>query len=426
MKIHLKTFILLGVLAMLSLGLNSYAQDNTAKFKLKPGAYGKLCLDCHPGFQDKLKKQHVHTPVKNGNCSGCHNPHTSAFSKLLESDASKICASCHKTLVVANPLSVHKPVADGACMKCHDPHSSVNKNNLLKTGNELCLECHKSLADTLAKIKVKHNPVEKGCLNCHDPHASAKDDSLLKERVTALCIGCHKTDRPSFIKQHMNYPVATSRCTSCHDPHGSDRKGILYNNVHKPVSTRMCNQCHEEATSGTPLKIKREGAELCRGCHSDMFNATFGKKRMHSPLLSKKGCLTCHNPHAAKEKGLLKESPLVLCGSCHADTIKRQAKSVTKHEPVKNGNCVACHDPHASDSALLAKQASVVDLCASCHDWMKHSTHPIGDKFVDPRNKNATLNCLSCHRSHGTEYKGMMPFPAISDLCTQCHEQFRR
>jgi len=426
MRLHLKAFLVLAVMALACSSMVAYAQDNSAKFKLKPGAYGKLCLGCHATFDEKLKKPFVHTPVKQGDCSGCHNPHTSAFPKLLEADTTKTCAGCHKNLVGAEAKSVHKPVAEGRCMKCHDPHSAANKDNLLKAGNALCLDCHKSMATSLAKVKVKHNPVEKGCLTCHDPHSSVKDDSLLRDRVTALCIGCHKTDKPNFVRQHMNYPVAGSRCTSCHDPHGSDRKGILYNNVHKPVATRMCNQCHEEATAASPLKTKREGGELCRGCHSDMYNTTFGKNRVHSPLFSKKGCLSCHNPHAGKEKGLLKQPTLVLCGSCHADTIKRQEKSPTKHEPVASGNCTACHDPHGSDNALLAKQASVIDQCATCHDWMKHSTHPIGDKYVDPRNKNATVNCLSCHRSHGTEYKGLRPFPVISDLCVQCHDQFRR
>jgi predicted CXXCH cytochrome family protein len=329
-------------------------------------------------------------------------------------------------MIPTDAKSSHKVVAEGNCMKCHDPHSANNKNNLLKAGNELCIDCHKALGNKISQAKFKHNPVEKGCTVCHDPHASTKDDFLLKDKVTALCSGCHKTDKPAFIKRHMNYPVASARCTSCHDPHGSNVQGILYNNVHKPVASRMCNQCHEEPTSANPLKTKREGVELCKGCHNDMYNTTFGKNRIHSPLLSKRGCLSCHNPHAGKEKGLLKEPMLILCGKCHVSTIQRQTKSVTKHEPVRNGDCTACHDPHSSDFALLSKQPTVIDLCATCHDWMKHSTHPIGEKFRDPRNKNLSLNCLSCHRSHGTEFKSMLPAPSVSELCVQCHEKFRR
>jgi predicted CXXCH cytochrome family protein len=418
--------IFLGVMVFLFAITHAYGQDNTTKFKLKQGAYGKLCLECHPAFQEKLKMPFVHTPLKKGDCTGCHNPHAASHGKLLEGDSKKICSSCHADIIPSGSISTHKVVLDGECMKCHDPHSSNSKNNLVKAGNALCLDCHKSIGDAVTKNKHKHNPVEKGCFTCHEPHASAKGEFLLKNKTNALCVGCHPTNRPTFAKQHMNYPVASSNCTSCHDPHGSDIKGILYNNVHRPVSSRMCNQCHGDPASPDSLKTKREGNELCRGCHNEMFNKTFARNRIHSPLLSKKGCLSCHNPHAAKEKGLLKQSTIVLCGQCHADTIKRQEKSVTKHEPVMNGDCAACHDPHSSDNVFLAKQSSVIDLCANCHDWMKHSTHPIGDKIIDPRNKNLTLNCLSCHRSHGTEYKGMMPNKSVSELCTQCHEQFRR
>lgn len=417
---------LLTVIISLVVISSSYSQENALKFKLKPGANGKICLNCHNNFQEKLKKPFVHTPVKAGECTGCHSPHTSSHGKLLAADPTKICYSCHAQMSHTNDSSVHKVVAEGNCVKCHDPHAANNKNSLLKAGNELCLECHKEMGATLSKVKFKHSPVAKGCLNCHDPHASSKFGFLLKNDVPALCIGCHKIDRPIFAKQHMNYPVAKSRCTSCHNPHGSDNPGILFNTVHKPVANKQCNQCHDEPTSADPLRTKRIGYELCKGCHNDMVNKTFGKKQMHWPLLSKEGCLTCHNPHAAPRKGLLKDNMISLCGKCHKDTIKRQEQSLTKHPPIQEGDCTACHDPHASDNTFLTTQPSTIELCGTCHDWQKHSTHPIGDKFKDPRDKNITVQCLSCHRSHGTEYKHFIPFSTTTELCTQCHEQFKR
>jgi DmsE family decaheme c-type cytochrome len=403
-----------------------HAQDTELKYKLKPGAAGKLCLQCHDAFKEKLTKPSIHTPLKKGECIGCHNPHASDHGKLLAADLINICATCHKTMIPADAKSVHKPVGEGTCTKCHDPHSAPAKFNLLKGGNDLCLECHKGMGETLAKIKFKHFPVTKGCLTCHDPHASTKSASLLKDSVPALCLGCHKPDKPNFAKAHMGYPVAGARCTGCHDPHGSDRNGILYNNVHKPVMSKMCAQCHEANNSATPLKTKKGGYELCRGCHSTLINGMFAKNRVHWPILGKEGCLSCHNPHAAKQKGLIKADLITTCGKCHQDTIRRQEKSLTKHEPIKDGKCISCHDPHASDNLFLFNQTSVIDLCGTCHDWQKHSTHPIGEKKRDPRNKNLYLQCLSCHRAHGTEYKHFIPYPTTSDLCTQCHEQFKR
>lgn len=404
-----------------------YAADAEKQFKLKPGAKGTLCLKCHNSFQEKMARKFVHTPLKNKDCSGCHNPHTSKHGKLLAADAKSMCATCHNSMIVANAKSVHKVVADGGCMKCHDPHSAAIKDNLLKEGRQLCVSCHKKLGEKLAKNKFKHSPVESNCLTCHLSHSSDKGPALLKNGITELCVGCHQTNKPVFIKKHMNYPMDKSLCTGCHNPHGSDVMGLLKNTVHSPVAKKMCNQCHEDATSPTPLKTRKEGMGLCRGCHNDMLNKTFDKNRVHWPLLSKMSCLGCHNPHASDEKSLVRAPMAQMCGKCHIDTMKRQQNISSKHEPVAEGRCNECHDPHSSNFLYLTKKNFDFDMCAAaCHDWTKHSTHPIGEKAHDPRNKNLTVSCASCHRTHGTEFKKMLHYKTTTELCIQCHEKFSR
>jgi len=418
--------------------------QNQNKFRLKPGAEGKLCLNCHNDFEVKLKRKFVHTPVKTAECSGCHNPHTSAHGKLLDASPGRICVKCHEKVIPAKAASTHKVAVEGNCVKCHDPHAADNKANLLKAGNELCIGCHKTIGDTIAKIKFKHNPVESGCLNCHDPHASEKSAHLLKSPVPGLCVECHKPDSPRFVSQHVNYPVAKANCVSCHNPHGSNTAGILFDTVHAPVASKRCNQCHDAATSSTPFKTRRAGFELCRGCHSSMMNETFSKNRVHWPLVDETGCLHCHEAHASSQKKLLKAEEASLCGTCHKDTMEWQVRLAEKqkqekaalkgrvekgaftHEPIQNGNCTACHSPHASDSVNLMSQASTIEGCGACHDWLKHTSHPMGEKVVDPRNKNIKTDCLSCHRSHGTGYRSMITFPAVTDLCVQCHAKLRR
>ena len=418
--------------------------QNQNKFRLKPGAQGKLCLNCHNDFEEKLKSKFVHTPVKTAECSGCHNPHTSAHGKLLDASTSTICLKCHDDVIPKKAISTHKVAVEGNCVKCHDPHASNNKGNLLKAGNELCISCHKTLGDAIAKVKFKHSPVESGCLNCHDPHGSEKSAHLLKSPVPGLCVECHKPDSPRFVSQHVDYPVAKANCVSCHNPHGSNMGGILFDTVHAPVANKRCNQCHDAATSPTPFKTRRPGFELCRGCHSSMMNETFSKNRVHWPLVDETGCLHCHEAHASSQKKLLKAEEANLCGTCHKDTMERQMRLAEKekqekaaskgrvekgaftHDPIQNGNCTACHSPHASDNVNLMSQASIIDGCGTCHDWLKHSSHPTGEKYPDPRNKNLKMDCLSCHRSHGTGYRYMITFPAVTDLCVQCHAQLKR
>jgi predicted CXXCH cytochrome family protein len=137
-------------------------------------------------------------------------------------------------------------------------------------------------------------------------------------------------------------------------------------------------------------------------------------------------CLTCHNPHASRWKGLLAASPVVLCGRCHADTIRRQERSAVKHTPMQQGECTTCHDPHASDQPLLFTQASVLEGCGACHDFKGHQAHPIGGELVDPRNRNLGIDCLSCHRAHGTDFKRLFPYPTNQELCTKCHQALMR
>src|SRR4030067_2058900 len=215
MKLTIKFLLLFLAIALISTVAIAYSQN---KFKLKPDAKGKLCLECHDAFKEKLKNPFIHTPVKSGECTECHNPHSSFHGKLLDEDPNKIGNKCHEGIVPKNPKSGHKVVMEGNCVKCHDPHASNNKFVLLKAGNELCFDCHKNIGSALTKIKFKHNPVEKGCTNCHDPHSSAKALHLLKTDLVALCVNCHQTNRPAFAKQHMNYPVAKADCSSCHNP----------------------------------------------------------------------------------------------------------------------------------------------------------------------------------------------------------------
>ena len=391
---RLRALTLALVLALLPSLAGSVAQAQN-KFRLKPGAAGKVCLDCHTEFGDKLKKKFVHTPVKTGDCAGCHSPHTSDHGKLLAASPAAICLNCHPGVVPKKAISAHKVAIEGNCVKCHDPHASNNKANLLKVGNDLCVSCHKTIGDEIAKVKVKHLPVSNDCL-------------------------------------------------SCHNPHGSNTAGILFDTIHPPVASKRCTQCHNAAASPEPFATRRSGFELCRGCHSTMVNEAFGKRRVHWPLVEKKGCLNCHEAHASRQKKLLNVPEAALCGRCHQDTADNQARLADRekqeqptskarvvkgsltHAPVRDGTCTACHAPHASDSARLMRTASVVDGCGMCHDWLKHTSHPMGEKYVDIRRKNLSVNCLSCHRSHGTGNRYMLTFASATELCVQCHKQLRK
>ncbi len=418
------TIACVSVVVLLGFSPAARSQDNP--YRLKDADQKKLCLACHDDFAQKLQKRFVHTPVRTGGCSGCHDPHVSSFGKLLSADPRQICIGCHDGIIPANAKSAHKVVADGECAKCHDPHASDNPSNLVARGNDLCFLCHKDMGTAIAQAKFRHSPVEQGCLTCHGPHGSDQAASLLKKALPELCLTCHKPDSPAFVAQHMKYPVAKANCTSCHDPHGSNQPALLLNSVHPPVADGSCNRCHESPDSATPFATRQQGFELCKGCHNDMVNATMAKGHLHWPVADKKGCVNCHNPHASKYPKLLKAKTPELCRDCHADTLKRIAVMPVKHAPVEAGSCMDCHSPHGADGMYLLDAPSVGQVCGKCHDYDTHSAHPIGEKAVDPRNKNLRVDCLSCHKGHGTEFKWMLLNETTTELCTRCHKKLAR
>jgi predicted CXXCH cytochrome family protein len=432
---HLPVSILLAfcILCLLIVARPAYPQED---FKLQPGAEGKICLKCHETFQQTLKSRAVHQPLKTGKCADCHDPHTSAHKNLLTSDINALCNGCHQELLPQKARSTHKVVAAGECVKCHASHASENNFILLKAGNALCGDCHQDVGTKVKEARFKHDPLmkDKGCLNCHDPHASVKSDYLLKNVVPALCTECHKTDALSFKRKHLDYPVADTNCDSCHSAHGSNTRGILYDNVHPPVAENKCTQCHVKADAPDAKRTKKQGTELCKECHRDSVESIFTKNRVHWPLTDKTGCLNCHSPHGSRQKKLLEESVRGTCGRCHKDTVELQQWSINNPkntnlcEPVKTGSCISCHSPHAADYLLLMPNASISNgICGKCHEWETHSTHPIGEKAIDPRDKNLTVECLSCHKACGTGNKpNMMPFETTYDLCIQCHPERRK
>jgi len=418
-----KSVLLLAIFSLIIPLTAAYAQG---KFKLKEGAAGTICLDCHEGLQEKMKKPFVHSPLADGDCIGCHNPHTSNFDMLMAAPADTICYTCHDSVVPEDAKSVHQVVIDGQCTLCHDPHASENEFNLLKKGSELCYECHQEMADKVEKNKYTHPPVREDCLGCHNAHSSDKNNSLLTDNSPTLCLQCHETDKETFKSLHREYPVQKADCTSCHDPHGSSTAAMLYDNVHEPVAKRNCEQCHVAASSAEPFSLKAAGHETCMACHYEMITDALNQTNLHWPLVDGKSCMNCHSPHASPEKNLISQPMLEMCGKCHADTVARQERSATPHPPIAEGRCGECHSPHSSDYQFLRKEESIIELCADCHEWQTHTTHPIGEDYVDPRNPNLTLQCASCHRTHGTEYKQFLYFSTANELCVQCHARFRR
>lgn len=169
--------------------------------KLSQKPQKESCYACHDNYEkdEPGRKKYVHTPVAQGECTGCHEPHFSSLPKLQKS--AKGCAECHDPF--PSEGSVHDPVERGECASCHGPHIGVAPKQLVREGNALCLGCHEkvhrqhisaTVSDPNKPIRVPADiPREKGnlsCVGCHLPHQSA-ERLLFRKEQGKLCKTCH-------------------------------------------------------------------------------------------------------------------------------------------------------------------------------------------------------------------------------------------
>lgn len=264
----------------------------------------------------------------------------------------------------------------------------------------MCAECH---SETLEGIAFVHGPAAAGqCTACHAPHVSA-EPRLLRSKDPALCLDCHSDIADRLSESKHKHPPVEASCLSCHKPHGAANKSML-----TATAPKLCNECHEE------IAEKVSGA-TCK----------------HSPAAAEGGCTSCHDAHASKSEGMLRqESSAKVCLSCHDKAVKvgdrtllnmadYLAKNPIHHGPIRDGSCMPCHDPHgANRPALLAKSlpdklyapysADAYGLCFDCHDAEAFASSEGGDTQF--RNGNRNLHFLHVNKS----FKGRS--------CRACHD----
>lgn len=200
-----------------------------------------------------------------------------------------------------------------------------------------------------------------------------------------------------------------------------------------------------------PAAIK---SETCLTCHPDKEEGKF----VH-PAVGM-GCESCHQ--AASGKGKTTITPVAtggeLCATCH-----EAKKDSVLHKPYRDGQCLICHDPHTSNFPRQVRAETNL-LCLSCHGVNQPDVkvnrevetvsllgrqtlaledyrqavkigldrsgtrghpimgHPITGK--DPRQKDATISCLSCHAPHSSPAAKLLPadIKAETELCGECHQ----
>jgi len=189
---------------------------------LKKGFDRGLCLDCHKKTAESISNVKFHKAESfNDNCLTCHNSHNGSDKKLLKDQEINLCLGCHGNDQVKHAKmdwtkldkkNWHEPVKDGNCSQCHQVHGSKDRN-LLKSGYKNisysqnieedaknCFECHK-----VEKFQNKHAVSEtqfrNGNVNLHFLHLNSKNGS----RNCHTCHEVHASNNLYLIKDNFQY-----------------------------------------------------------------------------------------------------------------------------------------------------------------------------------------------------------------------------
>jgi predicted CXXCH cytochrome family protein len=188
----------------------------------------KLCVSCHEEIEQLIATGPiVHSPVNQSRqCETCHYGHSSMLPKLLKKSPLDTCLTCHdreiilkdgrKTedmvaLLKENP-NHHGPIRQADCSACHNPHASPYFNLLREAYPELfyapfdlnnyklCFECHRSELVS-SKNGVGLTQFRNGELNLHYVHVNRED----RGRTCRACHAVHASKNYAHVSESVPY-----------------------------------------------------------------------------------------------------------------------------------------------------------------------------------------------------------------------------
>ncbi|MCX5689673.1 MAG: hypothetical protein NTV94_07805, partial [Planctomycetota bacterium] len=246
----------------------------------------ELCITCHKAIADiAVGATHPHSAVKDGRaCLNCHVAHGSDAANLMKGSTVEACLECHKnpiklenrTVAAVAEIAVaknfkHGPIRQDQCSGCHDVHGGQHANLLAEPFSErfaqpfkaeeyaLCFKCHdKSLVakergdkptgfrDGERNLHWVHvvNPAQgRSCRSCHSLHASPTDKHL----ADTVPFGQWKL--PINYKQTE---TGGSCAPGCHKPQTYDRNGTPPPTAPQGALATPAPAASSPVTSGSP------------------------------------------------------------------------------------------------------------------------------------------------------------------------------
>lgn len=191
------------------------------------GKKGRFCTSCHAEIGEASENSKVnHAPVASEDgCLSCHVGHASNTAALLKRPQTELCLGCHdgslkgenedmqdmKTLFVTNPQK-HGPIREGGCTGCHQPHGSKTFRLLTKEypakfyspfdpeNYDLCFTCHEKTLVTERYTKTLTG-FRDGDVNMHFLHVNKET----RGRTCRACHEVHASSQPVHMRESVPY-----------------------------------------------------------------------------------------------------------------------------------------------------------------------------------------------------------------------------
>jgi predicted CXXCH cytochrome family protein len=185
-----------------------------------------VCDECHDDVVEVAESSEVdHAPTTTGEeCVNCHSPHAGAEGNLKQTQTD-LCLSCHDEPVESGEDTLidmkkwltqnkewHEPVRENNCTGCHQPHGSANFRLLQEPfppkfyvsfsveTYALCLSCHDESMLTTRWTRTLTG-FRNGNRNLHFLHVN----KAKRGRTCRACHEVHSSPYPLHIREKVRY-----------------------------------------------------------------------------------------------------------------------------------------------------------------------------------------------------------------------------